>query len=56
MATLNDLFPGQTGRLELIRVMLRLQLPELRQQPRDEDLKPELEERLRKGLQEVRRG
>ncbi len=56
MATLNDLFPGQTGRLELIRVMLRLQMPELRQRPRDEELGPDLEQRLRKGLDEVRRG
>jgi len=56
MTTLNELFPGQTGRLELMRVMLKLRLPELRTMPRDAELPTDLEARLRKAREAIRRG
>ena len=56
MATLNDLFPGQKGRLELMRVMLMLRLPRLKALPRDDELPPDLEERLREARKAVRKG
>jgi len=56
MTTLNELFPGQTGRLELMRVMLMLRMPQLRSMPRDDELPAELEEQLRKARAAVRKG
>ncbi len=56
MTTLNELFPGQTGRLELMRVMLKLRMPELRTMPRDVELPVDLDERLRTARKAIRRG
>ncbi len=56
MATLNELFPGQVGRLQLIRVMLKLRRPELKRLDRDKPLPAELEEQLIRTLKTVRRG
>ena len=56
MATLNDLFPGQSGRLRLIRVMLMLRRPELKRIPRDQPLPQDLERELVAALATVRRG
>jgi hypothetical protein len=56
MATLNELFPGQAGRLQLIRVMLSLRMPQLQRTPRDEELDKDTERKLRDALQRVQRG
>ena len=54
--TIEDLFPGVAGRMDLVRVMIKLKMPELREIPRDEVLQPELFERLQKAAMEVRNG
>lgn len=56
VATLNDLFPGQAGRLQLIRVMLMLRRPDLKSLARDRELPAELETQLKLALDRVRRG
>ncbi|MCA9493447.1 MAG: hypothetical protein KC621_26130 [Myxococcales bacterium] len=55
MSTLNQLFPGQTGRLQLMRVMLLLRRPDLKSLDRDEPLSDELEKQLREALGRVRK-
>lgn len=42
--------------MDLVRVMIKLKMPELREIPRDEVLQPELFERLQKAAMEVRNG
>ena len=54
--TLNHLFPGTEGRMELVRVMLHLRMPELRRVPRDQQLEPELARRLERALTVIRQG
>jgi len=56
MSTLNQLFPGNLGRLKLLRVMLRLGMPELRSQNPNLPLDPMLERRIRQALREVEEG
>jgi len=55
VASLNDIFPGENGRLLLILVMLKLRLPELMVLPRDEELDKGTEDRLERGLRDVLR-
>jgi len=55
VSTINELFPGRSGRLQFIRVMLALRMPELRELSRDEELPPDLERKLRETLERVRR-
>ena len=56
MATLNDLFPGNLGRLTLLRVILRVGMPELRQIDPNKPLDPLLERRLRQAIRQVEEG
>lgn len=55
MATLNDMFPGHTGRLKLIRIMLRLQMPQLHRVPRDRQLPRPIELLLLDTLSQLKR-
>lgn len=55
MATLNDMFPGHTGRLKLIRIMLRLQMPQLHKVPRDQPLPRHIELLLLDTLAQLNR-
>ena len=52
MATLKDIFPGNTGRMKIQRVMALLGLPQLGTMNPDEPLDPLLESRLRAALRE----
>ncbi|MDE0883405.1 MAG: hypothetical protein OSB21_12500 [Myxococcota bacterium] len=56
MTTLNQLFPGNLGRLKLLRVMLRLGMPELSKYNANQPLEPMLERRVRQALHEVEAG
>ena len=44
--TLQSLFPGIKGRMQLVKVMLHLRMPELAEMGRDEPLDDELARRL----------
>lgn len=55
MQTLNQIFPGEVGRLVQVRIMLRLGLPDLRTHPRDEPLDDAIATRLRVALASLRR-
>jgi hypothetical protein len=56
MTTLNQLFPGNLGRLKLLRVMLRLGLDDLPKMNPNTPLEPMLEARIRQALREVEQG
>jgi len=56
MATLNQLFPGNLGRLKLLRVVLKLGMPELKGHNPNQPLDPMLERRIRQALREVELG
>ena len=56
MAKLNDLFPGNLGRLKLIRVMLRVGMPQLSKMDPGSVLDPQLEALLRQALRDVEQG
>ncbi|MEM7155057.1 MAG: hypothetical protein AAF799_19570 [Myxococcota bacterium] len=54
--TLEDLFPGIQGRMELVRVMLHLRMPQLADLPRDTPLDAEMVMRLETARELVARG
>lgn len=54
--TLHDLFPGIEGRMEFVRVMLHLRMPQLREYDRTAPLSPVLVDKLLQAQQEVRNG
>ena len=56
MATLNQIFPGNLGRLKLLRVVLKLGMPELKHMNPNQSLDPMLERRIRQALYEVEQG
>jgi hypothetical protein len=56
VAKLSDLFPGNLGRLKLIRVMLRVGMPQLSKMNPATDLDPQLEALLRQALRDVEQG
>jgi len=56
MATLRELFPGRSGRIELARVILKLCRPELAKLPEDQELSSELAMEIRGVLQTIRGG
>jgi hypothetical protein len=54
--TLQGLFPGLEGRMQLVRVMLDLKMPQLRDLPRDQQLDAELLQTLREAKARVEQG
>ena len=56
MASLNQIFSGNLGRLKLLRVVLKLGMPELKQMNPNQPLDPMLERRIRQALSEVEQG
>jgi hypothetical protein len=54
--TLHDLFPGIEGRMEFVRVMLHLRMPQLRDYDRTAPLAPSLVDKLIGAQKEVRNG
>lgn len=54
--TLAQLFPGLEGRMQLVRVMLVLRMPELRDYPRDRVLEPALAAKLKETREAVLNG
>jgi hypothetical protein len=54
--TIYDLFPGVEGRMEFVRVMLFLRMPQLRDYDRNEPLTPSLVEKLIEARRAVRNG
>lgn len=54
--TLNDLFPGNSGRMIMVRVILRKQMPELSEMDRDKPLSPDLVATLKQAIEEVQAG
>jgi hypothetical protein len=54
--TLSDLFPGNMGRLQFVRVMLRLFHPGLDEFPWDEPLPAELLEKISSAIEDDERG
>lgn len=50
--TLAELFPGNLGRLQFVRVLLRSQAEGLGDHPWEEPLPPHLLDAVRKGIQE----
>lgn len=54
--TLEGLFPGLEGRMQLVRVMLELKMPELRDMPRDAALDAKLAQTLLAARARVRNG
>lgn len=56
LRSLDDLFPGVEGRMELIRVMIHLRKPELRHADRTAPLEPALIHEIVRALQEIRNG
>ncbi|MCA9612029.1 MAG: hypothetical protein KC586_04620 [Myxococcales bacterium] len=53
MQTLEDLFPGATGKLQVARIILRYGMPQLARLRRDEPLDRELASRLMVCKQEM---
>jgi hypothetical protein len=54
--TLEQIFPGTVGRLKLIRVLLRLKMPELAKMDPNQTLAPALASQIRGTLVEIERG
>jgi len=54
--TLNDLFPGRMGRVELTRIAVRLRMPQLLRKGSDEPLEDDVASALQTALNEVRKG
>jgi len=54
--TMEDLFPGNMGRMLMIRVMLKLRMPDLKDMPRTEPLDPSLVSRLETTIAQVQLG
>ncbi|MBI4816743.1 MAG: hypothetical protein HY791_10820 [Deltaproteobacteria bacterium] len=52
VTTLEELFPGRLGRLQMVRIMLRLREVGLDKYPRDQPLPPDLLGRLRRAIRE----
>ncbi|MBX3246711.1 MAG: hypothetical protein KF901_05955 [Myxococcales bacterium] len=56
MQTLEGLFPGNSGKLLVARIILRYSMPELARIPRDRALDPELVQRLLRYKRELSGG
>lgn len=56
MTTIEDLFPGKMGKVELTRVAIRLRMPRLMRAPPKKQLDPALVEQITTALIEVRKG
>lgn len=54
--TLNDFFPGNMGRMLLIRVMIRMKRPDLAKMDKSLELDNALCSQLKQTIQEVKRG
>jgi len=54
--TIGSIFPGKMGRVELTRVAIRLRMPELLKKSPNEKLEPELADKLKIALTDVRKG
>lgn len=56
LRSLEDIFPGVEGRMEMIRVMIHLRKPELRYADRSAPLEPALIREILRALEEIRHG
>lgn len=56
MTTLDDLFPGNLGRMKKIRVALRLKMPDLMKMDGTKPLEKDLAAKLKKAVLETERG
>ncbi len=56
MKTLDDIFPGNTGRMKRIRVALRLKMPDLMKMEGTKPLDKALAGKLEKAILEIERG
>jgi hypothetical protein len=54
--TIHDLFPGVEGRMEFVRVMLYLKMPQLREIERDQPIPGDLAAKLLDARKAVRNG
>ena len=54
--TLKELFPGNNGRLLMLRVMLHLRMPELMKLNAERPLNDELSQKLRDAIEVVKKG
>lgn len=54
--TMEDLFPGNMGRMLMIRVMLKMRRPDLRDMPRTTPLEPSLVAELESTIRQVQQG
>jgi hypothetical protein len=54
--TLDELFPGKMGRLQFVRIMLRLRIPGLHEIRGDQRLDPKLLATLRRAIEEEELG
>ncbi len=53
--TLQELFPGKMGKVELTRIAIRLRMPELLRASMDSPLEPSIAATLQTTLTEVRK-
>lgn len=56
MKTLDDIFPGNTGRMKKIRVALRLKMPDLMKMDGTKPLDKALSKKLENAMLEIERG
>lgn len=56
MKTLDDIFPGNTGRMKKIRVALRLKMPDLMKMDATKPLDKALTKQLEKAMLDIERG
>lgn len=54
--TIEEIFPGNVGRLVMARVILRLRMPELARMARNATVSPTLESQLRAAIDAVKKG
>lgn len=56
METLDSIFPGKMGRVQLTRVAIRMRRPDLLKKPTNQELDSALASALRAALNDVARG
>lgn len=56
LRSLDDIFPGVEGRMEMIRVMIHLRKPELRYADRSAPLEPAMIREILRALEAIRHG